>query len=204
MDLGVGEAQAGDALTVASERAFDRLEGGFGEHTVVAETFEPEQSPAGGKADLAQFRQVGQPLADAEVVSVVDRGLCPERSTFLVVLLDARPLVIDLQRRRDPLGQDAGLEASGGGANDPAVEDQLDLIRAAEVEVLANDLLAEQATMHGLVEHLGERELGLQDGDVVAIAGVPVGGGEGMGQTTQPLAQQGVDLGGRQVIADHL
>jgi hypothetical protein len=40
----------------------------------VAETLELEQSPIGGKADVAQFRQVGQSLADAEVVSVVDRG----------------------------------------------------------------------------------------------------------------------------------
>jgi len=45
MDLWIGEAQAGDALTVAADRSFDRLEGGFGEHAVVAETLDAEQAP---------------------------------------------------------------------------------------------------------------------------------------------------------------
>ena len=121
-----------------------------------------------------------------------------------MILLDARALVVDVQRWRDPLGEDAGAEAARSGTDDPAVEDQLDLVGAAEVEVLANDLLEEQAAVHGLVEHLGERELGLQDGDVVAIAGTPVGGGEGMRQTAQPLAQQSVDPGRRQAVADRL
>ena len=60
-------------------------------------------------------------------------------------------------------------------ADDPAVEDQLHLVGAAEVEVLADHLLEEQAAVHRPVEHLGERELGLQDRDVVAVAGLPVG-----------------------------
>src|SRR5262249_7046475 len=145
LDLGVGEAQAGDALTVAIERPVDRLEGSFGQQAVMAEPFELEQASIGGKADLTQLRQVGQTLADLEVVSVVDRGLGPERTAFLVVLLDAGALVVDVQRGRDALGEDAGAEAAGGGTDDLAVEDQLDLVGAAEVEVLANDLLEEQA-----------------------------------------------------------
>ena len=81
MDLWIGEAQAGDALAITTDRAFDRLEGGFGEPAVVTETLELEQSPIGGKADLAQLRQVGQALADAESWALL----------IAVSLLSARP-----------------------------------------------------------------------------------------------------------------
>jgi hypothetical protein len=93
-----------------------------------------------------------------------------------VVLLDARSFVVDVQRGRDALGEDAGAEAAGGPAGHAPVEDQGDLVGAADVEVLADDLLEEDAAGDRLVEDLGEGELRLQDGDVVAVAGLAVGG----------------------------
>jgi hypothetical protein len=56
----------------------------------------------------------------------------------------------------------------------------------------------------GAVEDLGERELGLQDGDVVAVAGRAVGGGEGVREAAQPLAGQGVEAGRGEAIAERL
>ena len=79
-------------------------------------------------------------------------------------------------------------------AGDPAIEDQLNLLGTAEVEVLADHLLEEQAAVHRPVEHLGQRELGLQDRDVVAVAGLAIRAGERMRQQAQPFAQQAVDL----------
>ena len=63
-----------------------------------------------------------------------------------------------------PVGQHAGAEAAGGAPGDAAVEDQLHLVGAADVEVLADDLLEEDAAGDRAVEDLGEGELGLQDG----------------------------------------
>ena len=48
----------------------------------------------------------------------------------------------------------------------------------------------EDALRHRLVEHLGARELGLQDGEVVAIAGGAVAGRKQMPQALEPFAQQ--------------
>ena len=46
---------------------------------------------------------------------------------------------------------------------DPAVEDQADLVGAADVEVVADDLFEEHPPRDRRVEHLGQGELGLQD-----------------------------------------
>ena len=60
------------------------------------------------------------------------------------------------------------------------VEDETDLIGAADVEIVADDLLEEDPTRDRCVEHLGQGELGLQDRHVVAVAGGPIGRGERM------------------------
>jgi hypothetical protein len=80
----------------------------------------------------------------------------------------------------------------------------LHLVGAAEVEVLADHLLEEDAAGQRPIQDLGQGELGLEDGDLVAVAGLPVLGGEGVGQAGQPLAQQGVDLGGGQAVSQLL
>jgi len=43
----------------------------------MAESLDVEQTSVGGKADLPQRGQVGQPFPDPEVAGVVDGGLGP-------------------------------------------------------------------------------------------------------------------------------
>jgi len=121
-----------------------------------------------------------------------------------VILLDAVLLVVDMQRRHDALGDDAGAELAGRAAGDLAVEDQTDLGGATDIEVVADHLLEEDAAGDRLVEHLSERELGLQDGELVAIAGGAVARRKRVRQAAQPLAQQLINLGRRQAIAQPL
>ena len=128
------------------------------------QTLDVEQPSIGHKADLAQLRQIVQALADAEVIGVVDRSLGTQGPIFLVILLlDARVLVVHVQGRSDVLGEDKGAKPPRGAAIDLAVEDQLDLLRPAEIEVLADHLLEEQSAVRRPVEHLCQGELGLQD-----------------------------------------
>ena len=117
VDARIGKAQARGPLAAFSGRTVDGLECIFGEDAVVAQAFDLEQPAIGRKADLAQLGQVVQAFADAEVVAVVDGGLGAQRPAFLVILLDARVLVVDVQGRGHALGEDAGAEpcpASGG------------------------------------------------------------------------------------------
>jgi hypothetical protein len=84
------------------------------------------------------------------------------------------------------------------------VEDQADLVGAADVEVVADDLLEEDPPGHRPVQHLGQGEFGRQDRQLVAVAGGPVGGAKRVRQPGQPLAQQRVDVRRAQSVADRL
>ena len=154
----------------------------------MAQTLDVEQPSIGRKADLAQLRQIVQALADAEVVGIVDRRLGAQGPILLVILLDARALVVDVQGRSDVLGDDTGAKSPRRLTADLAVEDQLHLLRSAEIEVLTDHLLEEQSAVHGLLEHLRQGELGLQDRDVVAVAGLAIRTGERVREQAQPLA----------------
>src|SRR5262249_41407303 len=72
-----------------------------------------------------------------------------------------------------------------------SVEDQLHLVGASQIQVLADDLLEKDASGQGPVENLRQGELCLQDGHVVAVASLAILGRERVGQPCQPLAQQG-------------
>ncbi len=135
MNARIGEAESGGALTGALDRAVDLLKGLFGEDAVVTDAFDFEEPAVCTEADFAQFRQVVQSFADAEVVGVVDRCFGAQSALFLMILLDPCVLVIDMEGGCDALGEDAGAEPSRGAPVDAALKDELDLIRTAEIEV---------------------------------------------------------------------
>jgi hypothetical protein len=92
-----------------------------------------------------------------------------------------------------PLGNYPGAEPARGSGGDAARKDQLHLVGPAQGEVLAQDLLEKEASLHGAVQHLGERALQLQDRELVPVAGSPVRRRKRVWQPGQPLAQQGID-----------
>jgi len=54
------------------------------------------------------------------------------------------------------------------------------------------------------VEHLGRGELGLQDRNIVATAGLSIRPGKAVRELAQPLAQKGIDLVSGKGIANLL
>ncbi len=151
------------------------------DQAVVAQIFDAQQASVGGKADLPQRGQIAKSPTDLEVIGVVDGSFRPERLAFFVVLLDARFLVVDVERRDDTFSEDPGAELAGRLPRDAAIEDQLHLIGPAEIEILAHHFFEEAAPGTWSIEDLGQGEFRLEDRQLIAVAGGAVGGGEGMG-----------------------
>lgn len=93
----IAEAQCGRALATDADGLLDSSERGFADRAVVTDTLDVEETSVGGEADLPQSGKVLQSFADLEVAGVVDDGFGPERSSLLVILLDAGFLVVDVQ-----------------------------------------------------------------------------------------------------------
>src|SRR5207247_8273832 len=93
---------------------------------------------------------------------------------------------------------------AGCAARDASIKDQLHLVRTTDVEILAHHFFEETAARERPIEDLGQRELGLEDRELIPIAGGTVRAGEGMGEAPEPLANDGVDLRGIELGGDLL
>src|SRR5215213_1859750 len=103
-------------------------------------------------------------------------------------------LVIDMQGRGDAFRDHPRAKASGSAFSHSTVEDQLHLTGIAEVKILMNYFLEEGAASQWSVQYLSQRELSLQDRDIVKPAGLPICLSERMWQQAQPFAQQTINL----------
>src|SRR3954470_5999850 len=189
----VGKAQRRRALSIDYDRPLQVLERCFADEAVVADALDVKQTSVGRKANLAQFGEIFDASANFEVAGIVDGRLGSKRLSLLVILLDPGLLVIDVQGRHDAVSDDARAEPARRTADHPAVEHEAHLARPAKIEVLADHLLEEDAPGHRGIEHLGQGELGLQNGQRIAIARGAVARWKRMRQSLEPLAQQSID-----------
>jgi hypothetical protein len=123
-----------------------------------------------------------------------------------VILLEVRVLIVDVQGESNALGNNARPASAVGGSLSLhlAVKDQLHLFGTAQIDILADDFLEEAAPVNAPFPDLSQRELGLQDGQIVAISGAAILGRERVREDAQLFAEEGVDLGGIQAVADPL
>src|SRR5262249_39061586 len=96
-------------------------------------------------------------LGGTKVTRIVDDRLGSQCLQQFVILPDTRPLVVDMQRRHDTVGDDAGTKPAWS-AGDLAVEDQAHLAWPTDVQVLADHLFEKDPPGHRPIEHLGEGE----------------------------------------------
>src|SRR6266851_4343624 len=128
---------------------------------------------------LVSASSASAPVAGSRLV---DGGLGTERSPFFQVLLDLGLLVVQVEVGADPGGDDLGAEAAGGGVlaaqPDQAPEDDVHLVRAADIDVVADQLLEEDPPAHRPVPRHGGGELDLLDRQLPAVVSLLVRGGE--------------------------
>ena len=140
----------------------DPLKGWARKDGALAGTFGFQYAPVGGAGLGLQIVQVGQAGVAAQVAGGVDDGLDPHRPPVLQVLLDPRVLVEHVDQ--DPAvvaAVDRGAEDALGVAADLAGEDDLHVVRAADVQIVGDQRLEEAAGMARCVEDDGAGDLHL-------------------------------------------
>lgn len=109
-----------------------------------------------------------------------------------------------MERGDHTASDDPGPEAARRSPGDGPNEDQLGLIRAAEVEVLPDDLLEQDVIGERAVQNLRWVELQLKYGEVAAISGGAVRVVKEVRPDRQSPAEESVGRLGRQTVADLL
>ena len=150
-------------LAIDRGRLLEFFKGRAADLAVMAEFLHLQYPAIGREANLPQFRQVLDAPAHPEIVGIIDRGFGPQRPTLLVILLEVGVLIVDVQGRSHSFGNDARPTSAVGGSLllHAALEDQLHLIRSAQIDVLADDFLEEATSAGATIPHLGEGKLGL-------------------------------------------
>src|SRR5262249_38845687 len=141
----ISEAQRCSASVVEDDGLLQVLEGGFADEAVMTDALDVEQTSVGCKADLAEFFKIFDASANGEIAGIVDRRFGAKGLALLVILLDAALLVVDVERRHDALGDHPRAEPAGCAPGHLAVEHEAYLAGSADVQVLADDLLEEDA-----------------------------------------------------------
>jgi hypothetical protein len=186
----VAKAQGADALTSHGLRRGHRLESILTQDRIVAQLLDVQETSVGCKGQLPQAREIVERLADAEVAGVVDNQLCPQRGAFLEVLLEEGAFVIQLQAGDHVVGDEPGAEAGLGVVRNATVKDQLHVLGASEVDVVAQHLLKEQPAGKRTIEHLRAGELGLPNKQLIPKAGGAILGRKRMRQAFGPFGHR--------------
>src|SRR4029077_20779577 len=101
--------------------------------------------------------------SNTKVLGVVDANLGPQHPSALVVLLEEALLVEDLQAAHDALPEEPGFERPRRVPPDLAVEDDLEHVRPAQMQVVPQQLFIDTVEDLGAVEDHVVAELRLID-----------------------------------------
>jgi hypothetical protein len=112
------------------------------------------------------------------ITGVVDDSLDPKRPTTLEVGLHPGVPEEGVEGHLIATAQQPGAVAPEGWGDDPPPEDDLHLLRSADVKVVGAQRLKEPPGMARCVEHDGARDLNLTHRDVPPVARGPVGLGQ--------------------------
>ena len=170
----------------------------------MAQLLDVQKTSVGCEGQFPQAREIVKRLTDAKIAGVVDDQFRPQRACFFEVLLEERTFVVEPQAGNHLMRDEPGAEAGLGVVRNAAVKDQLHVFGASEINVVAQHLLEEQPARERTIKDLRAGELGLLNKQLIAEAGRTVFGRKRMRQPLGPLLPEGLDLGGRQAIADLL
>src|ERR1051326_7074194 len=99
-----------------------------------------------------------------------------------MVLLNARALIVDVQRGNHAIRDDPSAKAAGSGFGHSSIEDQLDLLGPADIQIFTYHIPKEDPAADGAVKNRGQGQLDLENRDLVSVSGLPISGRKRMRQ----------------------
>jgi hypothetical protein len=138
-------------------------------------------------------------FADAKVISVVDGGFSAQSALLLVILLDPGVLVLNVEGGDDALGEDR--VRSRRGVRRVMRRSKISWTSSGRPRSKFSRITC--SNLHRAVEYLGQRKLGLQGRNIVAVANLVIGDRERMGRGATTCAANGRFFG-RQAVVDLL
>lgn len=114
-----------------------------------------------------------------EIFGIAEGTLRTQAPAFFEVLLQIKVLVLDVQAGDVlPLGSRGCEKRAGRGLRHPAVEDQLQAIRPAQVQIVAHHLFEEFAPSLRAVKDLSQAHFHLPDRQLPVVAGFTIRGAQ--------------------------
>src|SRR5262245_1034651 len=123
---------------------------------------------------------------------------------FLEVLLDPAGPVVAADVRIDALGDHLGAPGARGACADASVEDQRDLLRPPNVEVVADELFEERSPGRGPVEHPGVGDFELAKRQLVDITDAHIRPRQRRGQPPLPAPEEAFHRARAEPVTDPL
>ena len=110
LDARIVNAKGRNPLITHAGRQGELLDDLVADHAVMTDLLDVQYTSVGVEADRAKKHEIGQHSSDAYVAGVVDGGFGAKGSSFFVVLLHVRVLVVEVQRGNDSIGNHARAE----------------------------------------------------------------------------------------------
>src|SRR5438876_8315336 len=195
----ITEAERRGALAVLNGGSLETVEGVLSEDTVVADALDFQELAIDLLAEVAQVREVGEPLGHVEILRAIDRGFGAEGVLLLEILLDVGRLIFDVKTGLHSVGNHPRAIAEGRrrrGMCETERKQEADPIRTSEIQILADHRFEEVAAVHGAVKHVGETEFDLPDREVMVVAGRSVSQRQRPWQAVRPAVEEGLDVSG--------
>src|SRR3990172_10159 len=105
-------------------------------------------------AHVKQDGEVLQSTCQTEILCVVEHHFSSQATAVFQVLLQSAMFVGNAYRRLYACSQDPGMELAWSCLSYLALKNQADPLRAAQIEIITNQILDQSPTLFGVTKHL--------------------------------------------------
>jgi len=202
----ITQPQPSHTPAARADGLLDAIHQGCGHGETVAQTLGLQEALVDAAADLAEVRQRFEAFGALHIGRVIEGRLGADAAPF-EILLEVGVLEADVERGRDPGGDDARTVAAVGwwrSTRQTRRKEQTDPIGTTQIQVLAQDGFEPTAAVDRLVEDLGQAHLHLPQTQSMPIPRGSIDLRQRPGQTLDPAIEERLNIARAKRVAHGL